>query len=399
MIRLDAVRRRVRQAYDDHPYPGAGHVWAEWRLAPMAWMQALWRPGAEAAPPRRILVAGCGTGAEAFALRRACPNAHIVAFDFSERSIAEARRTRPGRRGAPVDFVVADLSDPRLDRTVGRDFDLITCHGVMTYVPEPRRALGSLARCLAPDGALYLGVNGSRHRSVRLRQALPLFGIDPRRFVESPATRDVLRLLDALLPAWERMVRPSAPYLASDVFGLLFHNWPLARWVDLARRAGLHFQGSDATHRQLRPLVLKGFSERLAPRSRAEVSLLIEAAQPAAFHRLLFTRQPPASPPWADPERLLAWRPVRTRLFASRLPARVAPGPRTVTFRSPALNALVSTDLPSWAVRLLPQADGARSIRAILRRTGGHPEPHELGSHLYLLHQLLILNLLPPRAA
>jgi len=399
VTRLDTARQRIRQIYEDHPYPGPERVGIEWRLAPMAWMQALWRPGAEATPPRRILVAGCGTGAEAFAVRRAFPAADIVAFDFSDRSIAEARRTQRRRRGAPVRFEVADLASPRLGRIVGRDFDFVSCHGVMTYVPEPQRALGNLARCLAPDGALYLGVNGSRHRSVALRQVLPMFGVDPGRFVESPSAREVVRLLDALLPSFERIARPSAPYLASDVFGPLFHNWPLARWVEVAHGAGLHFQASYTSQRQLRPLVERGLCERLAPRTRAEVSLLLEIAQPAGFHRVLFTRQPPASPPWTEPLQLIHWRPVRTRLYRSRLPVRTTTRPRTFTFRSRAINTMVSAELPSWSVPLLRDGNGARSIGAILRRVGTGPDPHELAPHLYLLHQLLILNLLPPRTA
>lgn len=396
MPRSHDARQRIRQIYEDHPYPGPQRRRPLWHLAPMEWIQALWRPEAEATPPRRILVAGCGTGAEAFLLRREFPDAEIVAIDFSLKSIALATEAQRRRRGKPVRFVVADLASPRLRAVVGGDFDFASCHGVMTYVPAPARALASLAHCLARDGALFLGVNGSQHRSVALREALPLFGVNSRRFVDTPNVRQVLRLLDALLPPAVRMAGPSAPYLASDVFGPLFQNWPLSRWVDAAHEAGLHFQASYTSHRSLRPVIEKGVCDLLLPRSRAEVSEILDVMQPSAFHRVLFTRRPPASPPWARPERLLGWRPVLTRLYRSRLPA--ASRPRTVAFRSPAMTTLVSADLPPWELELLRQADGERTIGQALANARAEIAPDSL-VQLYELHQLLILNLLPPRTA
>jgi SAM-dependent methyltransferase len=364
----------------------------------MAWMQALWRPDDEGAPPRRILVAGCGTGAEAFVLRRRFPAADIVAFDFSETSIALAIRAQRRRHGKPVRFVVADLGSPRLAPRVGRGFDFVSCHGVLTYVPDPARGLAALAGCLAPDGALFLGVNGTRHRSVALRGALPMFGIDPRRFVDGPSVRRVLQLLDSLLPRIDRVARPTDPFLASDVFGPLLRNWTLARWVDAAREAGLHFQASYASHRDLRPVIERGLLDLLVPRSRAEVSELLEVMQPAAFHRALFTRRPPASPPWTEPDRLLDWRPVLTRVYRSRPPVQ-SRRPRTIVFRSPSLNALASVEAPTWAQAILRRSDGRHSIGGILGAVGAHPHPDDLVPHLYLLHQLLILNLLRPASA
>jgi SAM-dependent methyltransferase len=328
MATAEHTRADIRQIYEDHPYPGPQGGTPPWQLAPMEWIQALWGPGRAAADPERILVAGCGTGAEAFALRRRFPDAAIVAIDFSSRSIAMANQLQRRSRRRPVRFMVADLSVRGLHRMVGRDFDFVSCHGVLTYVPAPTRALRSLARCLAPDGALYLGVNGSRHRSIPLRDALPAFGFDAARLVDTPALREVLRLLNALLPPFDRMVRETAPYLASDVFGPLFQNLPLAAWIGVGREAGLHFQGSFSSHRDLRPVFEQGLGGRLAPRSRAEICELLDIMQPAAFHRLLFTRTRASNPPWARYDRLVTWRPVLTNLYRSRLPARSGSGRR-----------------------------------------------------------------------
>src|SRR5260221_14699576 len=95
------VASKVRRLYEKRPYPGAEEdalTEAKWRLAPMEWLTALWKPGREAAAAKRILVAGCGTGREAFAMRRKWPKAEIVAVDFSLRSIAVARELQKRSR-------------------------------------------------------------------------------------------------------------------------------------------------------------------------------------------------------------------------------------------------------------------------------------------------------------
>jgi SAM-dependent methyltransferase len=369
-------------------------------LAPPEWIQALWRPENEASGPRRILVAGCGTGAEAFAVRRRFPEAEIVAIDFSSRSIDIAREhQRRSSRRRPVEFLVRDIVARRLAQQLGEPFDFVVCHGVLTYFPDPTRALRNLRRCLTTDGALYLGVNGSRHPSIALRRALPLFGFDITRFADSPDLGDVLRLCDTFVHPSERMARMSIPYLASDVFGAHFENGPLAVWTDAARRAGVHFQGTASSHRALRIAAGNGLCSVLVPRTRVEVAQLIDILQPAGFHRLLFTRQPAVDPPWAGLHRLLTWRPILTRLFRSRLsafrpPPPLAP-PRSVTFTSPAMNARVCCDLPAWMVRLLRGADGRQSIASILGPSNDIPSD-ALVQHLYVLYQLMVVNLLPP---
>lgn len=214
-------RDEVRRAYDAVPYPGTAlKPRLRWQLAPMEWIDTLWKPGRAASDPGRILIAGCGTGAEAFAVRQRFPDAEIVAIDFSPRSIGIARELQQRRRPRhPVRFLVSDLAARGLDRATGGHFDFISCHGVLTYVPNPARALQVLARCLAPDGALYLGVNGSTHQSHALRGALPTFGFDLARYVDGPHVRQVLALCDAILGTSDRVARESVPYLASDVFG------------------------------------------------------------------------------------------------------------------------------------------------------------------------------------
>ena len=60
-------------------------------MAPAVWLNALWRPESARFAPRRVLVAGCGTGREAFAIQHRAPEAEVVAVDLSPRAIAIAK--------------------------------------------------------------------------------------------------------------------------------------------------------------------------------------------------------------------------------------------------------------------------------------------------------------------
>ena len=190
---------RIKQGYERRPYPATdlGRLIKKGGSLPsLKWMLGIGRPGQ--LMPARVLVAGCGTGVEAFIQRHRLPKAEIVAVDFSPRSIAVARKlqrtTGPGR---PITFLAADLNDPDLAAQTGGNFDLITCHGVLSYIPNPGRALKNLTACLRPGGALYLGVNGGAHPATTLRPWLAGFGLAVDEMKDERRLRELLGLWDA----------------------------------------------------------------------------------------------------------------------------------------------------------------------------------------------------------
>src|SRR5690348_4253263 len=80
---------QIGRVYEKYPYPAADETalsLRRWNLAPIEWINALWKPEEKKPAPKRILVAGCGTGREAFMLRRRFRKTRIVAVDFSPRS-------------------------------------------------------------------------------------------------------------------------------------------------------------------------------------------------------------------------------------------------------------------------------------------------------------------------
>jgi SAM-dependent methyltransferase len=393
------VAVKVREIYEEHPYPAIGRSAATraiWRLAPMKWINALWQP--TRAFPQRILVAGCGTGNEAFAWCRSFPRSDIVAVDFSPQSVAIARHLQ---RRAPqlrrIRFLVGDLAAKRFTKIVGQDFDFVSCHGVLSYVAKPERVLENLARCLNADGALYLGVNGAQHHSVCGRQFLPAFGFDMVELRESSRLRKVLKLCDAILGnrGAHCLANKPASYLAGDLFGPLIQNLPLSDWISMARDAGLYFQSSYGAYRGLRYTMEQDFPQLLIPRSRGELCELVEKLAPTGFHRILFTRRPPVNPPWQSRDAFLAWRPILTKLYSLRLPkpARRWQALRVVTMKSPSTDTRLDWRMPEWELEILRRSDGNLTLREILQAVAAPIRHDLLQKQLYQLHQLLIINL------
>jgi SAM-dependent methyltransferase len=347
-----------------------------------------------------VLIAGCGTGREAFGVASRLPDAELVGVDFSPRSIAIARRfSRQLGLSGRVTFRVADLHDAGLPSLTGGDFDFVSCHGVLSYVAEPGRVLKNLARCVADDGALYLGVNGRTHHSVRWREALPAFGLDPMEWKEEAAGRRTLRLLDAIAEksAAPRLARRPTTYLASDVFGPPIRNLGLDEWLAMAKSAKLHFVGSQSCGDSLKGLCERQLTSLLLPRSRAELHVIEEQLIPSAFHRLLFTRRPPVTAPWADGRELLAWKPVGVGLYRMTLPRRITPGKlHTVRLESRPLNLRVTLELEAWTCELLRRANGKRSLSDLVRNTSTRPPAASIRDTVYLFYLLGLVEMVRP---
>lgn len=391
------ISRQVQQLYQELPYPPVAKskpFRPKWRLAPMEWIDAVWQP---AYPPRRILVAGCGTGNEAFALRDRFPAAEIVAADFSNRSIALARKLqRQFSSTKAVRFVQVDISSKQFDEVVGRNFDFVSCHGVLSYVPRPKRVVRNLAACIAPGGALYLGVNGAGHFSEKWRHALPAFGFDPNKLEDGARLRRILKLYDALSGhgvGW--IAKQPAEYLAGDLFGPLIWNLPLAHWTTLCRECGLHFLGSYSAQKALAPAFNKDLCELLIPRSRAEVHGLVDQIAPPLFHCLVFAHRSPFDPPWHNAGVLQRCLISSTKVYKLACPRREGSWKtlRRVALKSVPTDTFVELCIPEWALEILRHSGSQLEIGQILREALPEITPASLRKHLYLFYLLTLINL------
>jgi SAM-dependent methyltransferase len=104
----------------------------------------------EVAPGMRVLEAGCGTGALAERLARACPQIDYAGVDMSEAMLARARR----RRAWPPTFAFTagnldDFLTGRVDR-----YDRIASVNVIWTLPDPRNTLARMTAGLRPGGRM-----------------------------------------------------------------------------------------------------------------------------------------------------------------------------------------------------------------------------------------------------
>jgi SAM-dependent methyltransferase len=109
---------------------------------------------------RRLLEAGCGTGAQTMYLAGSSPEAEIVSIDVSAESIKQARRRIEAAGYNNVEFHVADLYKPPFAE---KSFDDVFVCFVLEHLTEPERALVALRRVLKPGGTITVieGDHGS----------------------------------------------------------------------------------------------------------------------------------------------------------------------------------------------------------------------------------------------
>ena len=156
----DDVSQRVRQQYEENPYPrwvdvagGVEPVALEQHLRAMF-------PNAALTPLAKseaieVLVAGCGTGSHAIATAQKYPGAQVLAVDLSLASLAYAKRKTPAaaRRAHRTTRKPTSSSSAR----IGRSFDMIDASGVLHHMADPLAAGAFCSACSSRGGLMHLG--------------------------------------------------------------------------------------------------------------------------------------------------------------------------------------------------------------------------------------------------
>ncbi|HEX3647222.1 MAG TPA: methyltransferase domain-containing protein, partial [Pseudonocardiaceae bacterium] len=113
-----------------------------------------------AAPPLRVLDVGCGQGTQALRLARLGHD--VTGIDSSEALLADL--TAAG--GTAVHPIRGDVLDMATLCEPGT-FDLVLCHGVLMYFPDPEPLLTELARMVVAGGLLALLVRNGDGLAMR----------------------------------------------------------------------------------------------------------------------------------------------------------------------------------------------------------------------------------------
>ena len=156
----DATSQRVRQMYEENPYPR--WIQPPAGAAPLPidrYLRGLF-PAATFNPPAPqdtldVLVAGCGTGWHAIGLAHVLQGARITAIDLSRGSLAYAKHKTPTALAAHIDYAQADIL--KLG-ALERRFDVIDASGVLHHMADPFAGWRILLGLLRPNGVMHLGL-------------------------------------------------------------------------------------------------------------------------------------------------------------------------------------------------------------------------------------------------
>ncbi|WP_020498863.1 class I SAM-dependent methyltransferase [Sciscionella marina] len=118
-------------------------------------------------PPLTVLDVGCGQGTQT--LRLARWGHHVTGFDSSPTLLADLQRVladEPGKVRERVRTVEHDAHDLAA-LFEPRSFDVVLCHGVLMYFPDPEPLLAGLERLIAKHGILSLLVRNGDGLAMR----------------------------------------------------------------------------------------------------------------------------------------------------------------------------------------------------------------------------------------
>ncbi len=217
----DDVSRRVRQQYEENPYPRwvnlAGHV------EPVAFEQHLrdMFPAAAITPLAKtdaldVLVTGCGTGWHAIATAQKYQGTRVTAVDLSLSSLCYAKRKTPTTLAERISYAQADIL--KLGG-LGRSFDMIDASGVLHHMANPTEGWRILLNILRPGGVMHISLYSElgRRDVVAARDFIATRGYKP-----TPA--DIRRCRQDLLETPLRtVVRFTDFFSTSECRDLLFH--------------------------------------------------------------------------------------------------------------------------------------------------------------------------------
>ena len=246
-VPLTEISVRVRNFYDQHPYPPAIESLEEYQRhwdnqqRRRADFHLFW-PGRRYRKNQSILIAGCGTSQAAkHALR--WPEAQIIGIDSSATSVhcTEQLKKKHNLMNLEVrTLAIEDVSE------LGMSFDQIVCTGVLHHLGDPEEGLTALRGVLKREGAMQLMVYAPYGRAgiYMLQDFCRRLGIE----ANSRAIRDLSRALCALPSAHPlQNILMQSPELRNEktIADALLHPqdraYSVPQFFDLIGKSGLAF--------------------------------------------------------------------------------------------------------------------------------------------------------------
>jgi SAM-dependent methyltransferase len=243
--RADVVSRQ----YERWTYPQPIQDLKAWIANNWQWFdpshahRVLW-PDRDYQPDLDILIAGCGTNqAAVFAFTN--PTAKVVAVDISQPSLDHQQylKDKHGLRNLELHRLpIEELP------TLGRDFDLVVCTGVLMVMADPLAGMKALAGCVRRDGAIGVMLYAKYGRiGIELLQ-LAFRDLGLRQDEASvQIVRETIALLPPDHPVQSYRKRASELQYDTALVDTFLHgrerSYTVDDCIDLVTSAGLVFQG------------------------------------------------------------------------------------------------------------------------------------------------------------
>jgi 2-polyprenyl-3-methyl-5-hydroxy-6-metoxy-1,4-benzoquinol methylase len=156
----DGTSVRVREQYEDNPYPRWFGMPPAAPVVSVDEMIRLIFPFCGYQPTGKIsdfdlLVAGCGTGQASILFARDFRDAKTLAIDLSLASLCYAKQKTQVLGMATIDYAQADILELG---GIGRTFDVISAIGVLHHLADPEQGWRVLLSLLRPHGVMHIGL-------------------------------------------------------------------------------------------------------------------------------------------------------------------------------------------------------------------------------------------------
>jgi 2-polyprenyl-6-hydroxyphenyl methylase/3-demethylubiquinone-9 3-methyltransferase len=159
---------------------------------------------------RRVVDVGCGGGLLSESLARA--GAQVTGVDLAP-GMVEVARLHAAEGSLAIDYRVASAEE--LAQAMPGQFHVVTCMEMLEHVPDPAAMTATLARLLAPGGALFVSTLNRNLKSF----LLAIVGAEY-----------ILRLIPRGTHEYERLIRPAE-----------LARWARAAGLSLSELAGIEF--------------------------------------------------------------------------------------------------------------------------------------------------------------
>jgi 2-polyprenyl-6-hydroxyphenyl methylase / 3-demethylubiquinone-9 3-methyltransferase len=161
-------------------------------------------------PGKQALDVGCGGGILSEAMARA--GAQVLGIDLSQK-VLDVAELHALEGKVAVEYRAVAAEELAQERPAA--FDLVTCMEMLEHVPDPAAMIATLARLLAPGGALFVSTLNRNLKSF----LLAIVGAEY-----------LLRLIPPGTHEYERLIRPAE-----------LARWARAAGLTLVELAGIEF--------------------------------------------------------------------------------------------------------------------------------------------------------------